>query len=218
MTQTATRLTLTGAKTIQELRVAIAQRVTTSLFNVPQIGATLSGVRDKDTKAIVKPLRVFKGEGNVGFLRSNGKSTFVLRTNSFTKPQKEVSEDVKALINACDTRDELFEAFTRYLNDNTLEANIWSDNPNLASIFNGASIEGTIIHDTWTDVNTGEPREKIILDRVKDITIRQSAQAADEELSEDLMAFCMADDTAEPEPAKPTTGKPATKAGKAGVK
>ena len=211
MTQTTDRLTLKGAKNIKELRTAIAQRIAGALYHAPEYGAVLSGIKANGSDP-ARPLRLFKGEGNMAFQRSNGKSVYVLRSNCFNDSMKNITEKVKEMFAACKTQEELFDAFTSFLNEATYEANVWSDNPNLATILQGASIQGTIKLDEWVDEATGEARSKVVLDSIKDITIRVAARGADADLAEEL--FAMADDTVE-EPAKPT-GKSAPK--KAGAK
>ncbi len=197
-TQNAQRTTLKGAATLAALKLTIAERLQSSLFLAPQIGAVASGMKatTKDGQSIpARNLRVFKGDGNTAFPRSNGKSVWTLRTNCFKMSFSEAVAAVKELYVEHTDVEELREAFYAFMDDSTYEANIWSDNPNIATILQGASIEGVIKHDQWVDDSTGEAREKIVLESIKDVTIRVAASAATEDALDEL--FAMADDTIE---------------------
>lgn len=211
MTTNTQRKTLKGATTLTDLKIAIAERLQSSLFLAPQIGAVASGMKAtvKGDKAIAaKNLRVFKGEGNTAFPRSNGKSVWTLRTNCFNMSFADAVTAVKALYAEHTDVDSLRDAFYEFMDAGTYEANIWSDNANIATILQGASIEGVIKLDQWVNTDTGEQREKIVLESIKDVTVRVAATVATEDALEEL--FSMADDTV-------VAPKKATPAGKKAV-
>ena len=197
MSQTQTqRMTLKGATTLTSLKIAIAERLQSSLFLAPAIGSVASGMKAtvKDGKTIpARNLRVYKGDGNTAFPRSNGKSVWTLRTNCFNMSFPDVLAAVKVLYTAHKDVNSLREAFYAFMDKSTYEANIWSDNPNIATILQGASIEGVIKLDQWIDESTGEAREKIVLESIKDVTVRVAASSASAESLAEL--FSMADDT-----------------------
>jgi hypothetical protein len=197
MSQTQTqRQTLKGAATLTALKIAIAERLQSSLFQAPQLGAVASGMKatTKEGKSIpAKNLRVYKGEGNTAFPRTNGKSVWTLRTNCFNVSFADAVIAVKEMYAEHTDVDSLRDAFYAFMDENTYEANIWSDNPNIATILQGASIEGVIKLDEWVDKDTAELRSKVVLESIKDVTVRVNASGASDDAIEELLS--MADDT-----------------------
>ena len=198
-------VTMKGATTKRELLSAIKADLSKHLFQPLEIGAIVKG--SKDTS-----LRVYSSENSVAFERSNGKSVYNLRSNCFSKSYAEVEAEVIALIQAHPTAtvDELREMYYEYKNETVYEASVWEDNKDCHSILAGAPIEGRLCLDKWTDENTGEMRERVRIDRVRDITVRVSASSAPTESSAFDALFSMVDDSVKV--SKPVTKRRTVKA------
>lgn len=193
-----------GANTLSELRDAIIARFKKSIFVTAEVGNVAVGTKDN-------PIRGYSRTDQVASARpSVGKSVWTLNTNCFSLPFAQVASAIKEMVATHKDVEELRQAFYTFSNENTFQANVWSDNPNLATILKGAPIEGKIRFDEWTDAETGELRSKMVLESVKDLTVRSVATVAS---IEDLDAmFSMVDDSIETETSKVVTKKttPAT--------
>lgn len=200
------KLSLKSATTKTELRNAIIDRFAKRLYVPHQEGATASGTPEN-------PLYVYRCNLPASE-RSNGKQVYTCNTNCIAMSKKSyaqlVNDNVLALASTMSV-EEMREAYYQLENSQSYQANIWSDNPHLASLLGGAPIQGKIKLDEWEDKESGAPRSRYVIESVKDLTVRTIAETVNDTAEELEALFTMVDDTiAKPKSAPAKTVKKAT--------